>query len=70
MKPSYEQLEQERNELAALLKRLRSAITEIMDDSCGVAGYRFNNEITWWGEFWELENVLSETKPAALAALK
>lgn len=62
-KPTYE-------ELAAQVERLRDEITAIMSDSCGVAGYHYNGEIARWGEFSDLEEMLSETPTQSLAALK
>lgn len=62
-KPTYE-------ELQAQVERLRDEITAIMADSCGVAGYHYNGEIARWGEFSDLEEMLSETPTQSLAALK
>lgn len=57
-KPTYEELEQERNELAAQVERLRSAAYSILVNRTGM------------DEWYDLEKAYRETIPAALAALK
>lgn len=72
----YEELERERNELAARVGRLRESVEVLMANSHGVAGLHLNGDIASWGElteggrFEEWLLALSEQPPAALAALK
>lgn len=70
MKPTYEELEHERNELAAQVERLRGEITSIMEGSSGVTGRRWNGEIAHWVEFYDLAKMLSEPPSAALSVLR
>lgn len=70
MAEHIDSLAQQRNELSAQVERLRDEITAIIGDSSGVAGWHLNGEIARWGEFSDLEEMLSEPSPAALAALK
>src|SRR5690554_2939204 len=74
MKPTYEELEQERNELAAQVERLRGLLKPKVIDliRCGIgsnySGSLFDNAMKEYHE--PLVLALSETPPAALAALK
>lgn len=64
---SHEQLEQQQNELAAQVKRLRNVLTRMVDEKAvtGAFYYKVHNEL-----FDLAKSALSETPPAALAALK
>src|SRR5690606_14490644 len=63
MKPTYEELERERNELAARVERLRVASAEIAWSWREDHG---END----GVYHDLMDALSETPPTSLAALK
>lgn len=62
MKPSYEQLEQERNELAAQVERLQIAAATV---ECALSNSNFAVD-----GLDDLQEALDETPPAALSALK
>lgn len=65
MKPTYEELEQERNELVAQVERLRECTTP------AIKLMRATGELSGWHEKADLiESVISETKPTVLASLK
>lgn len=65
MKPTYEELEQERNKLAAQVERLRECTTP------AIKLMRATGELSGWHEKADLiESVISETKPTILASLK
>lgn len=68
MKQTYEQLEQERNELAAQVERLRSEFPLFDDD--GLCEHEHHCEFTLLQERKRLHEMLAETPPAALASLK
>lgn len=62
---AYEELERERNELAAQVWRLRECATP------AIKLMRATGELSGWHEKADLiESVISETQPTALAALK
>jgi len=61
-------LEQERNELTAQVERLRSEFPLFDDD--GLCEHEHHCEFTLLQERKRLHKILSETPPAALAALK
>lgn len=67
MKPTYEELEQERNELASRVERLRYATARL---SSFIVFDRVDLRQEAEEQFAELQNILAETPPAALAALK
>lgn len=58
MKPTYEELERERNELAAQVERLRSRAFAMLMNRTGL------------DEWYDLEKIYNETPPSALSALK
>ncbi len=62
MKPTYEELERERNELAAQVDRLRGLLYEVIDQDAN----KFYFMGTDWGR--EAVSALSEPQKAAIAA--
>lgn len=74
MKPTYEELERERNALAAQVERLRGVLKNLVridhknGGSLGPSGafyYKVSEHL-----FWAAESVLSEPPPDALGSLK
>ncbi len=61
-----EQVEAERDALAASYEALANEVRGIMQDSDGVAGYHLNGDVADWDEF-ELGDLLSEQGPDCLA---
>lgn len=49
--PTYSELLAQRDELAKALR----GMLNIVDDSCGVAGYHLNGNVADWGEFEEVD---------------
>ena len=84
MKPTYEELERERNEMAAQVEqahafrnyavakllRLQSEVKGVIYDSAGVAGYHLNGQVAEWDEFAGLMEIIDEPPDTSLAALK
>ncbi|PTL88580.1 hypothetical protein C6W88_15795 [Halomonas litopenaei] len=61
-----EQVEAERDALAASYEALANEVRGIIQDSDGVAGYHLNGDVADWDEF-ELGDLLSEQGPDCLA---
>ena len=67
MKPTYEELGRERNELAAQVERLSYVLTRMVNEKAvnGAFYHKVSDEL-----FELAESALSETPPSALSALK